>query len=67
MLSRRRFLAASAALAATPAFTHAADSKPKKLVLIGGSQSHGRTVLRGGLSILPRALVRAPERAQGQR
>ena len=40
MLSRRRFLAASAALAA-PAFIRAEDSKPKKLVLIGGSPSHG--------------------------
>ena len=41
MLSRRRFLAASAALATAPVFTFAADAKPKKLVLIGGAQSHG--------------------------
>ncbi len=41
MLSRRQFLAASAAVAATPLLTHAADEKPKKLVLIGGSMSHG--------------------------
>lgn len=41
MLSRRQFLAATAAVAATPAFTFAADEKPKKLVLIGGSMSHG--------------------------
>ena len=41
MLSRRQFLAASAAVAATPLLAHAADEKPKKLVLIGGSMSHG--------------------------
>jgi hypothetical protein len=40
-LSRRQFLAASAAVAAAPAFSFAADEKPKKLVLIGGSMSHG--------------------------
>lgn len=40
-LSRRQFLAASAAVAATPAFTFAAEEKPKKLVLIGGTMSHG--------------------------
>ncbi|MCU0702770.1 MAG: ThuA domain-containing protein [Fimbriiglobus sp.] len=40
-LSRRRFLAASAAVAATPLLSFAADDKPKKLVLIGGSMSHG--------------------------
>jgi hypothetical protein len=41
MLSRRQFLAASAAVAAVPAFTFAADAKPKRLVLIGGTMSHG--------------------------
>jgi hypothetical protein len=41
MLSRRRFLAASAAVAASPTLTFAADAKPKKLVLIGGTMSHG--------------------------
>lgn len=40
-LSRRQFLAASAVVAASPAFTFAAEAKPKKLVLIGGSPSHG--------------------------
>ena len=41
MLSRRQFLAASAAIAATPLVGHAADAKPKRLVVIGGSMSHG--------------------------
>lgn len=41
MLSRRQFLAATAAVAATPVLSIAADEKPKKLVLIGGSMSHG--------------------------
>jgi len=41
MLSRRQFLAASATVAATPLLSRAADKKPLKLVLIGGSMSHG--------------------------
>jgi hypothetical protein len=40
-LSRREFLAASAAVAASAAFARAEDEKPRKLVLIGGSPSHG--------------------------
>jgi len=40
-LSRRSFLAAGAAAAVLPTFLRADDSKPKKLVLIAGSISHG--------------------------
>lgn len=40
-MQRRTFLGASAAALAFPALSLSAEAKPKKLVLIGGSPSHG--------------------------
>ena len=61
-LSRREFLAASAAVATLPVVVRAAEA-PKKLVLIGGTMSHGPGdhEFNAGVRLLAKCLANVKE------
>lgn len=61
-LSRRHFLAASAAAVTLPAFARAAEDKPRKLVLMAGRPSHppGAHEHNAGVQLLHKCLKDLP-------